>query len=637
MKLRIKRITLKNFKTFEEITIHPNPDFNIIIGENSVGKSTVFEALHLWEKCYQTYILASKKSFYKVKKSTNRYVSYQDLDFLRITKDEDLFYNSKKVGGRCSEITVTLTNREAEGQVWDLGFKVTCPTSIKNAFYRIQPIDEEHFTSFATEFCKTGKNLDEAIFLYQTRPVSGVHQFEPYYNEAQIKRKIKKGFSHEVLRNKIISKGRGDSPIIVNLENSISEIIEKKVRFKLPPQSKRRTEEFVDLTVSIDGSEFHDLHLEGSGFLQITEILSTIEYVEAPLKLLLVDEPDSHIHSKIQQNLIKHLRSIDHNQFFVISHNEQFVTNSGDKEVFYLSEETKKSKKLDPLPQESFDNIKKALGGVILSLEHLNQAKNIVFVEGKDDAVYLEALIEKITSISDYKSNFPVFKFFPLRGKDKILRKLEYNKRTLSELFAEKRWLAIFDRDFSTLAVDKKLKEDIERVLKKDSLAFSHNGYCIESVIFSDVTILKRLLTKTSECDDPKILNDAIDEYVADIKECINRVGEEIYDSLRASYDGQRKNRDEFKNLDFDQIIREWCQNGSVEIQNIMNKEQINRFVQEIENKTDITLFQREGYDKEDVSSQMFMECVQVMENINDVPDSFLELLKKGGFIERRI
>ena len=236
MKLRISKIILKNFKTFKHITINPNLDFNIIIGENSAGKSTIFEAIRLWEKCYKTYILASRKGFYKVKKSTNRYVNYQELDFLRITSDEDLFYDPKDVDlGKCSEITLTLKNEEEEGHSWDLGFKITCPTSIENAFFRVQPIDESQFTSFSEAFCQDGKFLDEAIFIYQTRPVAGVHQYEPYYNEAQIKRKIQKGSSHEVLRNKIIAKRRS----IADLEISVSDILEKNVKFTLPPAIRR--------------------------------------------------------------------------------------------------------------------------------------------------------------------------------------------------------------------------------------------------------------------------------------------------------------------------------------------------------------------------------------------------------------
>ena len=140
MKLRISKITLKNFKAFKYIVIHANQDFNIIIGENSAGKSTIFEAIHMWEKCYQTYILSSKKGFYKVRTSTNRYVNYQDLDFLRITKDIDLFNDPKHTElGKCAEITIKICNVESD-ESWNLGFKITCPTSIEDAFYRVQPI-----------------------------------------------------------------------------------------------------------------------------------------------------------------------------------------------------------------------------------------------------------------------------------------------------------------------------------------------------------------------------------------------------------------------------------------------------------------------------------------------------------------
>ncbi|HEM8051115.1 TPA: AAA family ATPase [Enterobacter hormaechei] len=360
MKLRINRISLKNFKSFKNITINPNPDFNIIIGENSAGKSTVFEAIHLWEKCYKTYILASRKGFYKVKKSTNRYVNYQELDFLRITSDEDLFHDPRDPNlGKCSEITLTLKNEEENDKSWELGFKVTCPTSIENAFFRVQPIDENQFTNFAEEFCKGGAFLDEAIFIYQTRPVAGVHQFEPYYNEAQIKRKIQKGYSHEVLRNKIISKRKS----ISDLELSISEILEKDVKFIIPSDARKNKDEFIQLDVSIDRSKYYDLHLQGSGFLQIVEILSTVEFIDAPLKLLLVDEPDSHIHTKLQHNLLAHLKKIDHNQFFIISHNDQFVTSAGEGEVFFLNEDAKSSGHLEAINPNSFDIIKNSLGG----------------------------------------------------------------------------------------------------------------------------------------------------------------------------------------------------------------------------------------------------------------------------------
>ncbi|WP_025566094.1 AAA family ATPase [Psychromonas sp. SP041] len=627
MKLRISYINLKNFKTFAEISIHPNPDFNIIIGENSSGKSTVFEAIHLWEKCYQTYILGSRKGFYKVKKSTNRYVNYQDLDFLRITKDEDLFHNPKDPElGKCSEITIALTNDEEEAQTWNLGFKVTCPSSIENAFYRVQPTDEEQFTAFAEAFCGAGKFLDEAIFIYQTRPVAGVHQFEPYYNEAQIKKKIQKGSSHEVLRNKIISKRKS----ISDLEASISEIVEKEVKFTLPPTTRREKDEYVRLDVSVNGSKPYDLHLQGSGFLQIVEILATVEFIDAPLKLLLVDEPDSHIHSKLQQNLLNHLRKIDHNQFFVISHNDQFVTNAGEGEVFFLSDDAKHSGSLEPIDITGFDAIKNALGGVILSLELLNQAKHIAFVEGSDDASYLHLINRKIKEIHPVQGCLSEVTFFPLRGKDNIVKKIEYNKRTLSSLIKGKSWNAIFDRDFSTAAIDESLKNII---IGKKCTPHSHEGYCIESVIFSDITIFKRyicsLIDFLPDAETEIHIVDLLQQLSADIRNPDSPLNK----SVEERFNGQKNNRPEFENLQFVEVMRSWSDDGQFKPERVMSKPLIRDFVIQLESKIKQSLFIRTSNKDEEVASILFNKYIEFIASIDDLVPSLKQLFTQLGVL----
>ncbi|MFA0476893.1 ATP-dependent endonuclease [Vibrio breoganii] len=628
MKLRISNITLKNFKTFKQVSIHPNPDFNIIIGENSSGKSTVFEAIHLWEKCYQTYILSSRKGFYKVKKSTNRYVNYQDLDFLRITKDEDLFHNPKDPNlGKCAEITIALTSDDDIPQTWSLGFKVTCPSSIENAFYRVQPINEEQFTNFATSFCGAGKFLDEAIFIYQTRPVSGVHQFEPYYNEAQIKKKIQKGSSHEVLRNKIISKRKS----IAQLETSISEIVEKKIKFTLPPSTRREKDEFVCLDVSVNDSKPYDLHLQGSGFLQIVEILATVEFIDAPLKLLLVDEPDSHIHSKLQQNLLNYLREIDHNQFFVISHNDQFVTNAGDGEVFFLSEGAKEEGKLEAIDGSGFDIIKNTLGGVILSLERLNQAKHVAFVEGKDDASYLLELNKKIKKIYPVQGCLTEVTFFPLRGKDNIVQKIEYNKRTLSSLVKGKTWNVIFDKDFSTQEVDEHLKG---LILAKHCKPHSHEGYCIESVIFSDLSILKRYLCSLVDNLPQAEIEAKINQILIQLSEDIRNIESPLNKAVEERFKGQKNNRPEFNGLQFLDVIRSWSVDGEFKSERVMSKPIIRDFVLKLESLIGNPLFLRNSDNEEEVSSKLFINYIDFIGDINDVPPSLVTLFVQLGVIE---
>src|SRR5699024_9971112 len=177
----------------------------------------------------------------------------------------------------------------------------------------------------------------------------------------------------------------------------------------------------------------------------------------------------------------------------VISHNDQFVTNAGDGEVLFLNENSKESGQLEPLSADSFDVIKNSLGGVIMSLEQLNNAQHVVFVEGRDDAEYLRMLNLKLKQITNTTGCLSDVVFFPLRGKDNILQKIEYNKRTLASMLKGKTWNVIYDRDFSTSEIDTNLKSQI---VNKGCVPHSHSGYCIESVLFSDVGILKRYLSK---------------------------------------------------------------------------------------------------------------------------------------------
>ncbi|PSJ45251.1 hypothetical protein C7H85_11385 [Zobellella endophytica] len=627
MKLRISKIKLRNFKAFKSICITPNPDFNIVIGENSAGKSTVFEAIHLWEKCYKTYILASRKGFYKVKKSTNRYVNYQDLDFLRITSDEDLFYDPKDAElGKCSEITLTLKNEEGDDEFWDLGFKVTCPTSIENAFFRVQPIEEKQFSNFATSFCGDGKFLDEAIFIYQTRPVAGVHQYEPYYNEAQIKRKIQKGSSHEVLRNKIISKRRS----ISDLEGSISEILDKKVKFDIPSPARKDKDEFIRLGVSIDGSKYYDLHLQGSGFLQIVEILSTIEFIDAPLKLLLVDEPDSHIHTKLQQSLLSHLRGIDHNQFFVISHNDQFVTNSEDGEVFFLSDESKISGQLEAINPSGFDIIKKSLGGVIMSLERLNHATHVVFVEGEDDAEYIKKLNSKLKQTFQPVGCTSHSVFLSLRGKDNITQKIEYNRRTLMSLLKGKKWHVVFDRDFSTNDIDKRLKEMLGN---KGCTPYSHDGYCIESVLFSNNIILKDYLCSLIPDVRTECVSIFTDNWMRQLERDIHDMSSSLNKEIEVKFNGQKNNRPEFDNLNFIDVVRSWKDDGVFKPERVMSKSLIKKFVMDLECEMGVSLFLRGSNHDDEVASKLLSNYFDYIKSLDDLFSSFKRLMLQLGVL----
>ncbi|PCI73233.1 MAG: hypothetical protein COB20_16380, partial [SAR86 cluster bacterium] len=170
---------------------------------------------------------------------------------------------------------------------------------------------------------------------------------------------------------------------------------------------------------------------------------------------------------------------------------------------------------------------------MILSLEKLSQANHVVFVEGSDDEKYLSALYSKISAFEQVRNCITTVTFFPLRGKDKIADKIEYNKRTLTALFRDKTWNTIFDKDFSTDEVDQTLKGLIQR---KGCNAFSHTGYCIESTLFSDIDILKRYISSWIDFVPDAETHRHIDTVIAEITADINNIHSDFHKELEARF-----------------------------------------------------------------------------------------------------
>ncbi|MCF6174478.1 MAG: ATP-binding protein [Victivallaceae bacterium] len=627
----ISKIEIKNFKAYENITYYPNEKFNIIVGENNIGKSTIFEAIILWDACLSKLILSNGVGFYKP--ASKQYISFQELDFIRLTNDHDLF-NS---GGHTSTISVTLN---IDGEELALAIEISKPASIQNSFFRINELNSADFQRYAEIARDKGKKLDEMLFIYQTRPVANILQEEPYYNEAQIKHKILQGHSHEVLRNKILNQREK----IEHFKKQLEAILQQSVDFKLPPKSHRNSSENIDLKVR-EGSKWLDLHMQGSGFLQVAEIISTIDFIDAPLKLLLVDEPDSHIHSKLQSNLINYLRELSDNQFFIISHNDRFVDNALDGEVFFLHKESKISNELNPIRREQFDVIKRSLGGVLMNLSQLNSAPSIVFVEGNDDAEHISSLVNKISLISKEVCSSKLPTFFPLRGKDDIATKIEYIKRTLSGLFKDKSYGVIFDRDFSSAEVDASLKSIIENKIRhSDPFVYSHAGYCIESSIFASYQCLKTFLCKFCAFYYSDGIEEnyyeLIDEYEDRIKEFLSNFGNQVkaefkdhHSSLRKelekAFGAQKVNRPEMKSQIFSDFTREVInEDDKFKISRIMNKKLIVRFMKEFEKEFSVEIHISEDTCEDAYCTSLFEQFIESFDSIDDIPNSYKKLIR---------
>lgn len=605
----IKQIKISNFKSFKEITFDCNANFNVIIGENNIGKSTLFEALLLWEYTFKK-IITSRKQFFKAD-GKNSYISFSELNFIRLINDTDLFFESPNV----CRISLTICTELHKNFI--LTFEISKPKSISNSYLRFKTINHREFENFSNYLRSKRIALDKVLFIYQTKPVSNILSHEPFMNKGQIMKKISLGKSGEVLRNKIINK---KGPERESIERQISNVLGYPVNFNCVNEGKHDNDEFITLKVNNK-----DIHLQGSGFLQITEIFSTVEYLENAINILLIDEPDSHIHSKLQHELLLELRKISNTQTFVISHNDNFVNEINANELFYLNQESKDIGTVIKLDFTNFDNVKKDLGGTIMALDKLNFCDRICFVEGDDDKTYIEKLKNKILEV---EPNFAInnkVTFSYLRGKDNLLSKIEYNKRFLTQIFRDKIYYTVFDKDFSPITNTNDLKARLEQKLGRNSKALNHNGYCIESTIFSDKDNLIDFLIKKYNTNAIRTLY-FVEEYFANIQFNFGNVTNPLYITFEEKFRGQQNNsRRELDGVNFNDFIRDTYVDY-FKPQFLFNKKLIKDFFIEYLNHFNINLNTTEK-SEEYYSSLIFNDYLDSINDINLINQNLIQLI----------
>lgn len=609
----ISKIMLKDFKSYKDtVEIKFGGRFNVIIGENNIGKSTIFEALLLWEKCYNESLTSNKKNFYS--QSVPLYISFDELYFLRITKDEDLFYGNK----RTCEIGVEFSEENSEENFY-LTFSLTKP-SIENAYVRVQRMAPEQFDAFKEKMDSIGTKLTEFLFIQQTEPVAKVLAKEPYMFPGQIRKKIEKGRSHEVLRNKILSSD------IELLTERMKRVLDCDFDFKVPTRTAREKEEYINLYVTQNGKKI-DVGLQGSGFLQVAEIFSSMAIMDNALNVLLIDEPDSHISPRIQNKLLDCLKEISNVQVFVITHNDNFVSELAAEDIIFINSENKNIGHIEALNDINIDVLHSSLGGVITGLTRLQKNKRIIFTEGDDDIAYLKAMNEAFKRVnSPLAIDFSKISFWYIRGKDNMNLKIMANKQLLSQAVQGCKYAVIFDKDYSTEAANTKfINSDILRRLGNSSWAHTHNGYCIESVLFSEMDKLKKFLNKITGKDEETI-NTFFDEYFYELKQSLSNVQSNIYFNMKEKFKSQKKpTRPELDNVEFDIYAGEAAQN----IHYAMNKDNIRAFVLKIEEEWGITLFQREDDASETFASGLLNKYIDSIEAADDIYNDYVILFQK--------
>jgi putative ATP-dependent endonuclease of the OLD family len=161
----------------------------------------------------------------------------------------------------------------------------------------------------------------------------------------------------------------------------------KNVELSIPPPRTRFFRR--EAKIIMDDGTPTALARKGDGFQSLTAISLMIGALEESSKekdiILLIEEPESHLHPKAIHQLREILDTMrEENQVVITTHNPLFVNRGQIASNFVVSQN-------NAVPAESLSQIRDLLG--VRASDNLRHAALVVVVEGSEDAVALEALL----------------------------------------------------------------------------------------------------------------------------------------------------------------------------------------------------------------------------------------------------
>ncbi len=514
----LKSLHIENFKSFEDVIFEFNPTVNIFTGVNNTGKTTILEAIALWQECFVKLLQQAKrtqknykKGDYIIDNTLLKYFKFEDINSIRSPAFEDIFFD--KETNRIVKIGATFQNEENEN--------ITITILIRNiAGNCIVELDDFKNFSFL-KFNEFFKKFPNPITLSYASPVSNIAQNERFMTFPNVKEMMTGHNSVSILRNRLsLLYNERTETNYRNFLNDLNDALygnDAKLKFYEITKSRDDSKVIFHYTIG-DETTTKDISLLGSGTLQIMEILLHLHYKESEpdLRIILLDEPDSHIHRDIQKRLLSILaQKISNTQIFLTTHNENFIRNADVSQLFHLEntpknhyktidierlskiDETQKTRKsFSGIYPTHINPIIKTLGNGGMGLDFIDalEADKIIFVEGEDDAQMIYFLLQKTYSTPNPNK----YVFWVMNGISNILKNIAGYKHIFEQIknkktLWEKSYL-IMDKDILSNEHAQRMTEKIKNVLGID--VFVPSAYTFETILLSDLSKLSLLITQ---------------------------------------------------------------------------------------------------------------------------------------------
>ena len=440
----ITKLTLKNFKSVGEQR-YEFTRFDLLVGRNNSGKSTVLQAMAIWQFCVDEFHRSKRTGSTGIQVVLPNFTALPVPEFNLLWKDRtDRSYPFDKATEKRRQefilIEIMLQWQEPDGSYSEFGVELRYHSP--QAIYAI-PMGG--WTAFRQ--CEESKTLPRIVYV---PPFSGLEPHEEWRDIAAMRRQVGKGQPGSVLRNLLLRVHSPSPRDGVSLTSTASHslkdwqelavMIERwfAVKISLPKYEPTRD---VHITVEYTQNRHsYDIIAGGSGFHQTLTLLAFLFGFQPTT--ILIDEPDAHLHVNLQRELLDYFKrksSQQGTQFLIATHAEEFANGVEASQIISLLGES-------PVRVESTPPVLQAMADVSNEeITRLLDSPFILYVEGEDDERILRGWANACDAQEALGKVF--FKAMGGGGKKNMKERADAHFAALAQIIPQVARLMLFDFD----------------------------------------------------------------------------------------------------------------------------------------------------------------------------------------------
>ena len=385
----IHQLTLCNFKSVGK-QVYDFTEFDLLVGRNNSGKSTVLQALAIWQFCVDEFHLNKRRGSVGIQVVLPRFTALPVPEFNLLWKSRtDRVWPADESGVKKLKfilIEISIAWKDSAGQVREFGVELR--------YHSPQTIYATPVNGWAVfRECEQSGTLPRIAYV---PPFSGLEPFEKWMDQGPRRQQVGKGQPGSVLRNLLLrvcppppKDDSGKTEKGYKVPDDWTELVQVVMRWfsveLMPPKYDSAKDVYITVEYKQDGKTY-DLISGGSGFHQTMTLLAFL-YGYQPTTILL-DEPDAHLHVNLQREILDYFKrksAQNRVQFLIATHAEEFAKGVDAHQIMSLLQQV-------PTRIQSTPDVIRAMAEVSNEeLTRLMGSPYMVYVEGESDERLLRA------------------------------------------------------------------------------------------------------------------------------------------------------------------------------------------------------------------------------------------------------